>query len=126
MKKLLILIVVMTVSITSMANNSFEDLLPYRVEKTKIVNVSPFCIAIAQGDYNMVKGMIALGSDVNEYSNKMTPLMFAARYNQVEIIKLLVANGAELDKKDVNGRTAIDYAKNANAENALSTLKELK
>ena len=126
MKKLLILIVVMTVSITSMANNSFEDLLPYRVEKTKIVNVSPFCIAIAQGDYTMVKGMIALGSDVNEYSNKMTPLMFAARYNQVEIIKLLVANGAELDKKDANGRTAIDYAKNANAENALSTLKELK
>ena len=125
MKKLLIFVVVMTVSMTTMANNSIEDLLPYKVEKTKIVNVSPFCIAIAKGDFEMVRGMIELGSNVNEYSHRMTPLMFAARYNQVEIIKLLVANGANFSKKDGNGRTALEYAKSSNAADAVTILKEL-
>ncbi|UZO82582.1 ankyrin repeat domain-containing protein [Aquimarina sp. ERC-38] len=126
MKKLFTVFVVFAISMTTMANTSFEDLLPYKVAKTGITNVSPLCIAIAKGDYDMVKGMIELGSDVNEISNKMTPLMFAARYNQTEIIKLLVANGAIVNKKDNNGKTALNYAKNSNAKDAMVLLEELK
>jgi ankyrin repeat protein len=43
-----------------------------------------------------VKKFIAYGADVNEISEEdMTPLMIAARYNKVDIIKsIMLANGA--------------------------------
>ena len=45
---------------------------------------------------------------MNEKSNGMSPLMFAARYNKVEIIKILLSNGAILNAKDEKGFTALN------------------
>ena len=108
------------------ANGLLEDLRPYRVVKTEITNVTPFCIAVAKGDFELVKKLIELGGNVNQLSNNMTPLMYASRYNHIEIIKLLVANGARVTTKNLAGRTALDIAKNSNASNALVLLQTLK
>jgi len=125
MKKLSILITCMTVSLV-LAKDPVKSLETYKVEKTEVVNVSPFCISIAKGDYEMVKKMVELGTEVNKTSQGMTPLMYAARYNRVEIIKLLVANGAAINVKDKKGFTALKYAELSGADNAKSLLLELK
>ncbi len=87
--------------------------------------VNPFCLAIVKGDIEMVEKMIELGTDVNEKSKDMTPLMYAARYNKVDIIKLLVKNGAKLKTKNNKGYNALKIAKISNAKEAMTVLEEL-
>ncbi|WP_162014354.1 ankyrin repeat domain-containing protein [Kordia algicida OT-1] len=88
-----------------------ESATTNKVTVTKIVKVNAFCVAISKGDFDTVKKMIQFGENVNKTSNGKTPLMYAARYNRAKIANLLLENGAKLDYKDKNGRTAIDYAK---------------
>jgi len=87
--------------------------------------VNPFCMAIVKGDIDAVKKMIELGSDVNEKSNGKTPLMYAARYNRVDIIKILVKKGASLKTRDRMGYTAMKFAELSNAKEAMVLLKKL-
>ncbi len=87
------------------------------------VDISSFCKAIMQGDVDMVKRLIALGEDVNQKSLGMTPAIFAARYNKVEILELLIAEGADLKAKSDKGLTAKKYAKMSNAKEALSVIE---
>ncbi len=100
-----------------------ESTTKYEVTATKITKVNSFCIAIAKGDFDTVKKMIEFGENVNKVSNGKTPLMYAARYNRVEIINLLLENGAEVDVKDKDGRKAIDYAKISKALGAKKILE---
>ena len=102
--------------------NSFSTVKD-RVEFNEIT-VNPFCIAISKGDMESVKKFIEYGVNVNEKSNGMSPLMFAARYNKVEIIKLLLSKGARIDEKDENGFTALKYAELSNANEAVQLLKK--
>lgn len=90
-----------------------------------IKSVSPFCISIAKGDFEVVKKLVKLGEDVNKKSNGMTPVMYAAKFNRVEILKFLVAQGADLNKKCDKGHKAEYYAKLSNAKEALSAIEAL-
>ena len=107
---------------------SVPPLIPnsYKIDVAEKKEVSPFCLAIAKGDFEMVKKLIEMGTNVNTYSNKKSPLMYAARYNHVEIAKLLIANGAKITDKDARGRTAIQYAELSNANEVVSLLKGIK
>lgn len=89
------------------------------------VKVNPFCMAIIKGDIDTVKKMIELGSDVNEKSEGMTPLMYAARYNRVDIMKILIKKGANHKARDGKGYTAMTFAQLSNAKEAMALLKEL-
>ncbi|WP_317163834.1 ankyrin repeat domain-containing protein [Flavobacterium phycosphaerae] len=85
---------------------------------------SPLCTAIYKGDLTTVKKFVEYGADVNEESNGMTPLMFAARYNKVDIIKYLLEKGAKKEVKDERGYTALKYAEFSNSQEALAILKQ--
>jgi ankyrin repeat protein len=54
----------------------------------------------------------------------MTPLMVAARYDRVEILKILLSNGAKLNAKDEKGFTALKHAELSNANGAVQFLKK--
>ncbi|TSE07452.1 MULTISPECIES: ankyrin repeat domain-containing protein [Aquimarina] len=125
MKKLIVLMLCMVVSF-AFATDPVKNDNGYKVKKTEIISVSPFCISIAKGDYEMVKKMIELGTEVNKYSEGMTPLMYAARYNRLEIIKLLVSNGAKINTKNDKGFNALKYAELSGAVDAKKLLLELK
>lgn len=86
----------------------------------------PLCVAISKSDNQTAKKIIEYGADVNQRFNGMTPLMYAARYNNVEMIKMLIEKGADLSEKDSRGNTAIKYAELSNAKEATAFLKELK
>jgi ankyrin repeat protein len=86
---------------------------------------TPLCNAITKGDLETVKKFIEYGADVNQQSNGITPLMLAARYNKVEILKILVANGAKVKAKDENGKTALQHAVSFNAVEAVAYLKQV-
>lgn len=85
---------------------------------------TPLGIAISKGDVATVKKLIEYGASVHEKCNGMTPLMIAARYNQSEIITLLLTNGANLKEKDERGLTALKHAEASNAKEAAALLKQ--
>ncbi|MEM5564071.1 ankyrin repeat domain-containing protein [Psychroserpens sp. AS72] len=87
--------------------------------------VDPFCISIVKGDLETVTKLIELGQDVNKKSNGLTPAMYAAKYNRLDILKLLVEKGAKLDVKSAKGMTAQKYAEASNAKDALAYIKGL-
>lgn len=101
------------------SNNSFN----YEIAS----DVNPLCMAISKGDIATVKQIIAYGVDVNDSTNRgMTPLMYAAIYNQTEIAKLLLEKGADLSKKDKSGSTALDHAKTSGSTAVLELLQQSK
>lgn len=87
--------------------------------------ISPFCMSIVKGDLVTVKKLIGLGADINAKSGGLTPAMYAAKFNKVEILKLLVANGANLKARSEKGYKAIKYAELSNAKEALAYLEGL-
>ncbi len=122
-KTFLFTVMIMLVSSVSFASENVK----YTSHKSDLIQsqTSPFCLAIVKGDTETVKKLIELGSDVNEKSNGMTPLMYAARYNRVAIIKMLIDKGAKINTKDSKGYTAMKFAKLSNANEAIALLKEL-
>lgn len=76
-------------------------------------------VAICQGDIETVKKFIVYGADINKILDGMSPLMVAARYNKVEIIKLLISGGAVLSIENERGYTALKYAEVSKVKDAV-------
>ncbi|WP_394776855.1 ankyrin repeat domain-containing protein [Flavobacterium sp.] len=106
----------------SMASNQTSFVQP----QMEIVNSfsTPLNVAVSKGDLDFVKKLIEYGADVNEISEDLSPLMIAARYNKVEIINLLLANGANASAKNEKGFTALKFAQLSNAKEAIAILSK--
>ena len=89
----------------------------------KYFKVNSFCVSIALGDIETVQKLLELGEDVNQTSNGMTPLMYAAKYNRTEILKILIEKGANLKAKSDKRMTALQYAKLHGANDTAAILK---
>lgn len=124
MKKTVIILGVALVAFAnvSMASNHLTVENPIAVTT---YTSSPLNVAISKGDVESVKKFIEYGADVNNLSEDMSPLMVAARYNKVEIIKILLANGAKASDKNEKGYTALKFAELSKAEESIAILKNL-
>jgi hypothetical protein len=87
----------------------FEDILLYNpTEVTKTYNESgPLMAAVSQGWVDVVRLLLTRGADVNLTSGEYgtLPLIIACQKNDVEMVNLLLDNGALVDKmtnKNVN------------------------
>ena len=118
-------IIFLGLALVAFANVAEAKTVSAVTTSTEIVNYgnSPLCNAILKGDIATVKKFIEYGADVNEMSNGLTPLMFAARYNKVEILKYLIEKGADKQVKDERGNTALKYAENSKSVESLEFLK---
>lgn len=126
MRKTVLIIAVamgLTAPFSYATNRTFTSNYSEEVKSTS--EVSPFCMSIVKGDLDTVKKLVELGADVNEVSLGLTPAMYAAKYNKVEILKFLVENGADLKRRSDKGFTARRYAQLSNAQEALEYLKSL-
>lgn len=84
-------------------------------------------IAIEAQRLDVVKYLHSLGLDLNQSKrvSNMTPLMVAACYNRVEIAKYLIINGVDENKKDINGLSALDYARKLGQTAIMDFLKTI-
>ena len=106
-----------------MASASVAQPEVYRESKViAAFEINSFCKAIIKGDIEMVQKMIALGEDVNQKSLGKTPAHYAARYNKPEILKLLIANGANLKKRCDQGYTVKKYAELSEAKEVIKVI----
>jgi hypothetical protein len=98
------------------ANSTYETLA-----QTK---VNTFCKLIQMGDVNAIKNLITTGANINQKSVGLTLLMYAARHNKIEIVKLLISRGAKLKIKSDKGFTALKYAEISKATDAYELIKK--
>jgi len=109
MKKTIIISAIALCLSTGFVNATPESLtVTYEVEA--FFKVNSFCVSIAKGDLETVQKLISRGADVNAISNGMTPLMYAAKFNRTDILKLLIIHGANLKAKSNKKMTALKYA----------------
>jgi len=125
-KSVVVLAIALGFSISNL--NATNEILTSNpeVETLKTVNVSPLCMAVATGNIEEVNKLIKAGANVNGKSNGMMPIHYAAKYNRVEIIKVLITAGSEIHKPCDKGYTAVRIAEKAKATDAESFLKRFK
>ncbi|MFV1450619.1 ankyrin repeat domain-containing protein [Maribacter sp. HS] len=125
MKKVILTLsmVALTMGSTILAADKTSNATDSNTTLVKRVNISSFCKAVIKGDLETVKRLIDLGEDVNQKSLGMTPAMFAARYNKVDVLEILLDNGADLNLKSNQGYTAKRYAELSNATDALELIE---
>lgn len=98
----------------------------FEVENLKSLEVSPLCKAVAIGNLEEVNRLIKAGADVNKKSNGMLPIHYAAKFNRVEIIKVLITAGSEIYEPCDLGYTPLRHAQKTNAVEAENFLKRFK
>ena len=122
-------IIYLGVALVAFANVSMASNQPSFVKPATEITSSfstPLTMAVGKGDLAFIKKLIEYGADVNELSEDLSPLMIAARYNKVEILNVLLSNGANPNVKNEKGFTALKYAQLSNATEAIAILKDLK
>jgi len=74
-------------------------------------------LAMEKQRFDIAGQFIETGVDVNykypltsSYADGMTPLLFACKWNNFEITRLLVENGADINARAVDGSTALSLA----------------
>lgn len=100
-----------------------SDSIELNIKESK---VSPLCAAIAKGDVDKVKVYLDQGADLTAKSNGMLPIHYAAKYNRVEIIKLLITAGSEIHVKCDKGYLPVKHAQLTKATEAEQFLKRFK
>lgn len=78
--------------------------------------------AVYQNDIEMLKYLISQGVDVNYYSIE-TPLTIAAYNGSLPMVKVLLQNGAKVNKINNFGETALDLAERKNHKEVADYLK---
>lgn len=125
-KSTVVLALALGVSIFNLnASNDLSILTP-STSIEQPVEITPLCKAVATGNTKEVNRLIANGADVNEKSNGMMPIHYAAKYNRVELIKVLITAGSEIHKSCDKGYTALRHAEKSKAKDAALFLKRFK
>jgi ankyrin repeat protein len=96
-------------------------------------NYSVLSDAIRNNAANCFNWLIKNGADVNKScSGYVPPLMHAAKYGRFEMVKILVAKGANINYKyegsfePANGQTPITYAEKYQHQDIADYLKSIK
>lgn len=75
-------------------------------------NRTPLLYAIEGHEIENAIALINGGADVNfaQKDNKNTPLMAAAYYGEMPVVKLLVSRGANINARDIAGESVLGWA----------------
>lgn len=76
------------------------------------IHMSPLGYAIEKNDKMIIEALLKRKADVNltDPESGETALMYAAKYSNSEVVKVLLDAGAEVNARDKTGRTALSIA----------------
>jgi ankyrin repeat protein len=83
---------------------------PEKINEKNEYGYTPFLIACYNGNAEMVEYLVDKIKDINGISKFGTPLMAAVYKRDIPIITILLKNGADVNKTDEKGTTALHYA----------------
>jgi len=94
---------------------------------TNTVGVGILDVAIKHKRKDIVALCLDKGVNPSVSSRKsgITPLILAASFNNVDMVKYLIDRGASIEERDGNGHTALDYAVKMNQKEILEYIKSL-
>jgi len=108
-------------------NNAIQFLL----QNGAVPNGEILLLTMEKQRFDLAKQFIASGVDVNyrypltkNYADGMTPLLYASKWDNLEIVKLLVERGANINIKAVNGDTALSIARKNNNDEIYNYLTD--
>jgi ankyrin repeat protein len=117
--------VIITCLDTAIAQNNY-DITKHLIEKGADVNYNyPLDKAVYHGNLIIAQLLIDSGTKVDDLGPNMsgTALMTAVSHNKIEAVKLLLKNGADVNLRNKDGKTAIDIAREKGFNEILQVLK---
>lgn len=87
-----------------------------------------FLKAAENGDLKKIKSMLNKEINIKTLINAVdkennTALILASKFGYDEIVKILIENGADINIKNNDGKTALDYAEENDYKNIIELLK---
>lgn len=86
---------------------------------------SLLALTIKTGAKNCFDYLLTQKIDVEKACAGKTPLMYAVKYNNLNMVKALIKAGANTKAKTGSGRTALDYAKKYKRQEIATYLESL-
>ena len=108
--------------VDNIKNNKYGDInIDYDHAKGERFHVVD---AVAEGDKDRVKELLSGGFSVNEQNDSgVTPVIKAAERNDVDMVKILIKEGADISKKDFDGFSAEKWAQINNSKQLTEVLR---
>lgn len=125
-KSVTILALTLVLALPTVNASNFEKPVTISTIVENPAEVSALAMAAAKGDVEKVKMLLKNGVDVNQKSNGMLPIHYAAKYNRVDVIKVLITAGSKILETSDSGLTALRYAEKSKATEAALFLKRFK
>jgi len=116
---------------TAINRNRQDGAIQFLLQNGAAPNGEILLLTVERQRFDLAKQFIEAGADVNyRYSltrndaDGMTPLLYASKWGNLEIVKLLVEKGANVNIKAVNGDTALAIARKNNNDEIYNYLAE--
>ena len=109
---------------TAINRNQPDNVINLILSNNVKANGEILLLAMEKQRFDLAKQFIQTGVDVNyqyplskKYADGMTPLLYASKWNNFELVKLLVENGAKVNTRNKEGSTALALSRaNENAQ----------
>jgi len=109
---------------TAINKNQPNNVIQLLIQSGAKPNGEILLLAMERKRFDLAQHFIGTGVDVNYHyplsrnpADGMTPLLYASKWNNYEMIRLLVENGADMNTKAADGNTALTIAEtNGNNE----------
>jgi len=116
---------------TAINRNRQNSTIQFLLQNGAVPNGEILLLSMERQRFDLAKQFIEAGVDVNyryplskNYADGMTPLLYASKWDNFEIAKLLVENNADINIQAVNGDTALSIARKNKNENIYNYLIE--
>jgi ankyrin repeat protein len=116
---------------TAISRNRQNSVIQFMITSGASPNGEILLLAMEKQRFDLAKQFIEAGVDVNyryaltkQYADGMTPLLYASKWGNYDIVKLLLEKGANINIQAVNGDSAISLARKNNNEKIYNYLIE--
>jgi len=116
---------------TAINRNRQDNAIQFLLQNGAVPNGEILLLTMERQKFDLARQFIEAGVDVNyrypltrNDADGMAPLLYAAKLGNLEILKLLVEKGANVNVKAVNGDTALSIARKNNNDEIYNYLTE--